>query len=148
MGTPSNPAMEVAWIGPYPIEKVRDERSVLPSSPGVYVFTNHCGMLTDQHGVWYVGKAGRLSSRVRSYLVDPMDLLLLAPRKADGSVNSSLRHAAKAQLLVKLQQRMRYGDGKANVWLRWTICQSPETLERRMIEYFQPAFNSAMNPRS
>ncbi|MDX1982588.1 MAG: hypothetical protein SFV51_20105 [Bryobacteraceae bacterium] len=138
----ANPASTLAWAGPFRIEEVRANRALIPSQPGVYVFTLHPGPLVDSLGVLYVGKASALSSRLPSYLADPEDIRILSPRKKDGSLNRSLRHAGKNQLLMEIQQKAR-GGALSGIWLRWTIRANPQPLEETMIQFFQPAFNTA-----
>lgn len=99
-------------------------------------------------GVLYVGKAGKsVQSRVQTYLVDPNTKTILGK---SGNVSSSLKHAGKAQLLVKIQQRSRSAPPGSNapsgIWVRWLVCSGPEVLEGMLITYLRPAYNTSGKP--
>ncbi len=131
----------INWSTPTTIEVLRRNRSLLPHASGVYVFTNFDGALERNLGVLYVGKARSLNSRVQSYLVDPAVMTVMSPRAGSNRVNTSLRHAGKALLLVEIQQKCRDG-APSNMWVRWASAAGPAVLERQLIDYFQPAFNT------
>jgi hypothetical protein len=131
----------ITWSSPVTIESLRTNRNLLPHCSGVYVFTNYSATLEQNFGVLYVGKATSLNNRVKSYLVDPSNMLVMSSRSATPRLNSSLRHAGKVQLLVELQQRSR-GVGLTGIWVRWTQSNSPAMLEQMLIGYLHPAFNT------
>ena len=143
----SEKLLSLAWSAPVRIETIRENRQVLPWSSGVYVLTLYDGPLVKNNGVLYVGKAKSLRKRVSSYLPSPFDLRLLSPRKKDGRASRSLRHVGKNLLLMEIQQKSQYGQFESGVWLRWFEVRQPAVLEKSLIEYFQPAFNTALNPR-
>jgi hypothetical protein len=133
----------LAWSAPSKLEQLREDRTPIPKSSGVYVFTNYAGQLQKNTGVLYVGKAKTLHTRLQSYLADPSEVLIMSPRSGGQRLSSSLRHAGKVQLLVEVQQRYRaLGHTDSGVWIRWHICGEPAPLEGQLISYLQPAFNT------
>jgi excinuclease UvrABC nuclease subunit len=135
----------IIWSEPIRIDELRISRDILPHAPGVYTFTNYKGTLEKNTGVLYVGKATSLNKRIQSYLVDPRKMLILSPRSNERRVSSSLRHTGKAMLLVEIQQRFReLGHCDYGIWVRWTQCAAPGTLENQLITYLQPAFNTQL----
>lgn len=137
---------EMPWNAPVTIEEIRADRGLLPTCPGLYVFTNYAGILTKNTGVLYIGKAKSLRTRVSSYLTDPTNILLFSPRKKDQKLSRSLRHTGKTLLLTEIQQRSRFAT--SGIWLRWMKHDIPAELEGILIEYFEPAFNTSLNPRT
>ncbi len=135
----------ISWSAPVALELLRANRNLLPNASGVYVFTNYDSALQNNTGVLYVGKATSLFSRVQSYLADPSEMLLMSARSGGTRVNTSLKHAGKAQLLVKIQQKSR-GLGPSGIWVRWTQIASPASLETDLIGYLRPAFNTQGMP--
>ena len=130
----------LSWSPAVAVEQLRQDRSGIPASSGVYVFTNYLGALQRNTGVLYVGKAKSLAKRLGSYLADPAELQVFSSR-TPGRISTSLRHAGKVQLLVEMQQKSR--DGRpCGMWLRWTLSASPVALESQLIQYLQPAYNS------
>ena len=134
----------IAWSAPVTVEALRSNRMQIPQPSGVYVFTNYSGVLQANTGVLYVGKATSLFSRLSSYLVDPNEMLVLSTRSGGTRLNTSLRHAGKVQLLVELQQKSRAG-GQSGLYVRWSAVSSPAILERMLISYLRPAFNTQGN---
>jgi hypothetical protein len=133
----------LVWTPPLKLEQLREDRSPIPKTAGVYVFTNYDGTLRKNTGVLYVGKAKTLHSRLQSYLADPSEILIMSPRSGGQRLSSSLRHAGKVQLLVEVQQRYRaLGHTDSGIWIRWTVCSEPAPLEGQLISYLQPAFNT------
>lgn len=140
---PPNWFTGLAWSAPHKLEALREDRSPIPKLSGVYVFTNHAGSLERNTGVLYVGKAKTLHARVQSYLADPSEVLLLSPRSGGQRLSTSLRHAGKVVLLIEVQQRYRaLGHTESGIWVRWHACHEPGPLERQLISYLQPAFNT------
>ena len=125
-----------------PIEVLRVDRVRIPKSSGIYVFTNHTGPIEPARGILYLGKTKNLHNRLQSYLADPAKLLVFSPRNPLRP-NSSLRHAAKAQLLIEVQQKYREaGATESYIWIRWHECPSPRAKEKPLIGYLRPAFNT------
>lgn len=134
---------DLSWSEPVKVETLRADRTLIPKESGVYVFTNYSGPLERNTGVLYVGKAKTLNSRLASYLADPREMLLLSQKSGEARVSSSLRHAGKAQLLVEIQQRYHVpGNADSGIFVRWVTRSEPKSLEDRLIEYLQPAFNT------
>jgi hypothetical protein len=123
---------------------LRVARHLIPRASGVYVFTNYDSPLAQNTGVLYVGKATTLATRLPSYLVDPQTMMLMSSRSGTPRLNTSLKHAGKVHLLVKLQQRSRNG-ANSGIWIRWTQVASPHVLETLLIGYLHPAFNTHGN---
>ena len=135
----------ISWSPVVPVEVLRQERSRLPHTAGVYVFTNYASGLEKNFGVLYVGKSKNLAKRVPSYLVDPGEISIFSLRSAIPKLNSSLRHVGKVKLLVEIQQKYRDAKvGTSFIWVRWAIAANPATLEKKLIEYLQPAFNERL----
>lgn len=134
----------IAWSAPVTVEALRSNRMLIPQSSGVYVFTNYSGVLQANTGVLYVGKATSLFSRLSSYLVDPSDMLVMSERSGGTRLNTSLRHAGKVQLLVELQQKSRT-ESPSGLCVRWSLVSGPANLERMLISYLRPAFNTQGN---
>lgn len=133
----------INWSTPVPIEDLRRDRTRLPRSSGVYCFTTFDGVLERNFGILYVGKAKSLYKRVQSYLVDPEKLLVLSQRSGTRRLSTSLRHTGKNLLLIEIQQKYRAeGLTKTFIWVRWTECASPHTLESQLIEFLQPKYNT------
>lgn len=131
----------IRWSEPVTIEDLRVDRVRLPSGPGIYLFTNHPGPVEPFFGILYVGKADSLRLRVPAYLANPENVPIFSTKRP-GQTSSSLRHAGKVQLLVEVQQKMRSGVPGGGVWVRWHECAAPRDLEKMLIRYLQPAFNS------
>lgn len=131
----------IHWSEAVSLETLRVSRNFLPRFSGVYVFTNYSDTLARNTGVLYVGKATSLHARVQSYLVDPSEMLVLSARSGTERINTSLRHAGKTQLLVKIQQRSR-GSGPVGIWVRWFVTSNPKLLETQLISYLRPAYNT------
>jgi hypothetical protein len=139
---PTPCATTIPWTAPVPIEVLRVERVRLPRQSGLYLFTNHDGAVDPRLGNLYLGKAKSLYARLQSYLVDPASLMLFSPRNPL-KLNSSLKHAGKAQLLVEVQQKYREaGATQSYIWVRWHVCPSPRALEKGLIQQLRPAFNT------
>ncbi len=94
----------------------------IPDRPGCYVFTANDGPLVPGE-VLYVGKALRLKSRVRGYLVDYMKT---APTK----------HKGRAFLF-----EFRHLHGDKALFLRWTVYGDPSQLEASLIDHLRPQLN-------
>jgi len=112
---------QVQFNAPRPIPLVKLANDI-PDRPGCYVFTSSPAPLTPGE-VLYVGKALRLRSRVRGYLVDYMKT---APTK----------HKGRAFLF-----EYRHDRGDRRLYLRWTIYGDPTQLEASLIDYLEPTFN-------
>ncbi len=134
----------IQWSTPVTVEALRIARHQIPRAPGVYVFTNYDGPLAQNTGVLYVGKASTLATRLPGYLVDPQTMMLMSSRSGTPRLNTSLKHAGKVHLLVKLQQRSRNG-ASSGIWIRWAQAPSPHILETLLIGYLHPAFNTHGN---
>lgn len=134
----------ISWSPAVPVEDLRLERQRLPRGPGVYAFTNFDWAMEKNFGVLYIGKATvSLYTRVQSYLADPAKLMVMSKRSGTLRLNTSLRHAGKNALLVKIQQNYRDDrPSQTHMWVRWHECAAPETLEDQLIKYLQPAFNT------
>lgn len=142
--TPSPPWFDaLAWSPAVPVEDLRVQRQRIPPGPGVYAFTNFNWAMEKNFGVLYIGRAKSLHKRLQSYLADPANLKLMSDRSGTLRLNSSLRHAGKNALLVKIQQNYRDDrPSQTHMWVRWHECAAPETLEDQLIKYLQPAFNT------
>lgn len=107
---------------------LREKLRALPQAPGVYLMKDRRGK------VIYVGKAARLSSRVRSYFADPATLdpktASLAARIVDFDyvVTAGEREALLLESQFIKEYRPRYNirlkDDKRYPWLRLT-CSEP-----------------------
>ena len=136
---------DLKWSVPYQIEDIRDDRKLLPNCSGVYVFTSYRGPVERNTGVLYIGKAKSLRKRLSKYLSSPFKILLLSPKKRDKKLSRSLRHTGKNLLLMEIQQKSRYGQ--SGMWLRWAEKSNPSVLEKALIIYYEPSFNTSLNPR-
>src|SRR5580700_1804981 len=87
----------------------REIAALLPESPGVYLFKDAAGT------VLYVGKAGSLRSRVRSYFLES--------RWIDAKTGSLVREIADLDTIVLANQREALA------------------LENNLIKQYQPKFN-------
>jgi excinuclease ABC subunit C len=87
----------------------REKAAALPESPGVYLFKDAAGT------VLYVGKAGSLRSRVRSYFLES--------RWTDAKTGSLVREIADLDTIVLANQREALA------------------LENNLIKQYQPKFN-------
>lgn len=133
----------LSWSKAVPIEVLRVQRERIPPGPGVYAFTNFDWEMEKNFGVLYIGKAKSLNTRLLSYLADPAKLKLMSDRSGTLRLNSSLRHAGKNALLVKIQQNYRDDrPAHTHMWVRWHECAAPATLENQLIKFLQPAFNT------
>lgn len=130
------------WSKPYLVEDIRENRKIIPTSSGVYIFTLFSEEISRNTGILYIGKAKSLRKRLASYLVSPSKMLILSSKRKN-KISSSLRHSGKNLLLMEIQQKSRYGS--SGVWLRWFECTKPEILEKELIIYFKPGFNTSLN---
>ncbi len=130
------------WSDPIRVEDLREKRSLLPRKSGVYVFTNYSANLEQNFGVLYVGRAGSLFQRVQSYLSDPSKVRIFSKTSEKSEINTSLNHAGKVQLLMKIQQGM-HSTPYSGIWVRWHTTGSPHLLEAQLISYLRPAYNTA-----
>ena len=136
----------LTWSTPLAIESLwrgGANRHAAPASAGVYAFTLFDAPITlaMKLGVLYIGKAGNLRTRTKSYLVDPARLSTVG---RTGKTNTSLNHAGKVGVLVAVQQRSR-GTAPSGIFFRWA--QLPSEAEARrnellLLDYFQPGLNT------
>ena len=133
------------WNISYQIEDIQNNKNILPDASGVYVFTTYQQELKVDNGVLYIGKAKSLRKRLSTYLSSPFKMLLFSPKKQGKKLSSSLRHSGKNLLLMEIQQKSR--NGRSGIWLRWVENSKPEAIEKELIKYYQPSFNTSLNPR-
>jgi excinuclease ABC subunit C len=88
---------------------LREKAALLPESPGVYLFKDATGKIL------YVGKAGSLRSRVRSYFLES--------RWADAKTGSLVREIAELETIVVANE------------------QEALALEHNLIKQYRPKFN-------
>jgi hypothetical protein len=149
--TPTSPPdppwfTHLAWSTPLAVETLwrgGPNRNVAPAAPGVYAFTLFGGPITlaMKLGVLYIGKAGSLRSRTKSYLIDPARLDTVG---RTGRQNTSLNHAGKVGVLVAVAQRSR-GTAPSGIFLRWAVTASEGDARRNellLLDYFQPGLNT------
>ena len=136
----------LAWSTPLAVETLwrgGANRHAAPDAPGVYAFMLFDGPITlaMKLGVLYIGKAGNLRTRTKSYLVDPARLSTVG---RTGKTNTSLNHAGKVGVLVAVQQRSR-GTAPSGIFLRWSVLASEADARRNellLLDYFQPGLNT------
>ncbi len=133
---------ELNWSTPAKFDELRTGKTSIPPGSGVYIFTNYAGPLVKNYGVLYVGKANSLALRVRHYLHDPAEVPIYS-RKVSGRMASGLKHPGKTQLLVQIAQYSRNVPlSNVGIWIRWQESSEPLLLEKKLIMYLQPAFNT------
>jgi excinuclease UvrABC nuclease subunit len=119
---------QLRWSGPLSVAKIQEDRDIIPTLPGCYVFTVDPGPLVVGRSL-YVGMASAsLRKRVASYLVD-----FRRYKKAES-------HKGKGFVL-----EARHDRGDHGVYLRWIVYggskEDISILEANLIHLLEPEAN-------
>ena len=70
----------LVWSPPIAVEKLMNNKSSIPSVPGVYAFTIDTGPITKSVATLYIGKADNLRGRLSGYLRHPSSTGLMGKK--------------------------------------------------------------------
>ena len=145
--------IELQWDGPHLLSSL--DFALVPSRPGVYVFTECSGPLRPnpllpgesdpRHAaalesmrrtacVLYVGRASNLQSRLRGYRFRPY---LEINRRPKGTPPRHVADRHKGRALLHAHQ---YFDGI--LYVRWAVDNWPKLTEPQLIRELRPALNT------
>jgi len=156
--------LELEWS--VPVKVVELEKSDLPASSGVYVFTDHDAALVpnpprlpENHpkaesrnaerrstpGVLYVGKAKNLRSRVFGYKFRPY---LSIKRRPKGTPPRHVADRHRGRALLHAQQYFGFEGLEPPLYVRWASVSKPGEVEDELIMELLPYLNKIGKPKS